>query len=227
MRDGRPWCGEAPPCACYRFSTDRKGAHPANHLADHTGTVHADGLAGFNGLFGEGKADQQACMVHVRRKFVEGFGRTGAAIAKGTIRQTAVPYAVEGEAGGKSPEERVALRQARAKPVFDELEAWLQARLPGSRAGTGWQGPFIRHAQNRMPKARACLGDGWLELDNNICERSVRPIAPGRRNCLFTGSVGGGLAAAIACTPIETARMNGVDPEALAHMGARTPARSN
>ncbi len=65
-----------------------------------------------------------------------------------------------------------------------------------------------------MPEARAYLGDGRLELDNNICERSIRPVAPGRKNCLFPGSVGGGEAAAIACALIETAEMNNVDPEA-------------
>ena len=52
------------------------------------------------------------------------------------------------------------------------------------------------------------------ELDNNICERSIRPIAFGRKNYLFMGSIGGGKAAAIAYTLIETAKMNNVDPEA-------------
>ena len=65
-----------------------------------------------------------------------------------------------------------------------------------------------------MPEARAYLGDGRLKLDNNICERSIRPVAPGRKNCLFPGSVGGGEAAAIAYALIETAEMNNVDPEA-------------
>ena len=67
---------------------------------------------------------------------------------------------------------------------------------------------------NRMPKARPCLGDGQLELDNNICERSIRPIALGRKNDLFMGAIGGGKAAAIAYPLTETARMNKVDPEA-------------
>ena len=61
----------------------------------------------------------------------------------------------------------------------------------------------------------ACLSRRrTLELDNNICERSIRPVAPGRKNCLFLGSVGGGEAAAIAYALIETAKMNNVDPEA-------------
>ena len=65
-----------------------------------------------------------------------------------------------------------------------------------------------------MPKTRPYLENGQLELDNNICERSIRPIALGRKNYLFMGSVGGGRAAANAYTLIETARMNDVNPEA-------------
>ena len=64
---------------------DRKGQHPSAHLSGDTGTVHADGLTGFNGLFGEGLATGQACMVHVRRKFVEVFERDGSVIARGAI----------------------------------------------------------------------------------------------------------------------------------------------
>ena len=65
-----------------------------------------------------------------------------------------------------------------------------------------------------MPKARPYLENGQLELDNNICERSIRPLTLGRKNYLFMGSKGGGKAAAIAYTLVETARMNGVNPEA-------------
>lgn len=213
VRDERPWGGDGPACAWYQFSTDRKGEHPANHLSGYTGTVHADGFAGFNGLFRKDKAGEQACMVHVRRKFVDELERTGADIAKHTITQIAELYAVEKDARGKTPQERVALRQEKAKPIFDELEAWLQAQLP-KISGKTKLAQAIRYALSRMPKARAYLSDGRLELDNNICERSIRPIALGRKNYLFMGSVGGGKAAAIAYTLIETAKMNGVDPEA-------------
>ena len=213
VRDERPWCGAAPPCAWYQFSVDRKGEHPCNHLAGYTGTVHADGFAGFNGLFGKGKADEQACMVHVRRKFVDEVERTGSPIAQQAIKQIAQLYAVEKEARGKYPQERVTLRQAKAKPVFDALELWLQAQLR-KISGKTKLAEAIRYALNRMPKARGYLDDGQLELDNNTCERSIRPIALGRKNYLFMGSIGGGKAAAIAYTLIETAKMNDVDPEA-------------
>ena len=99
------------------------------------------------------------------------------------------------------------------KPIFDALETWLAAQLP-KISGKTKLAEAIRYALGRLPKARAYLSDGQLEPDNNICERSIRPVALGRKNYLFMGSVGGGKAAAIAYTLIETAKMNGVDPEA-------------
>ena len=68
--------------------------------------------------------------------------------------------------------------------------------------------------QARMAKGKAYLSDGRLEIDNNICENKIRPVAVGRKNYLFVGSQGGGKAAAVGYTLIETARMNGVNPEA-------------
>ena len=65
-----------------------------------------------------------------------------------------------------------------------------------------------------MPKARLYLDNGLLELGNNICERSIRPLTLGRKNYLFMGSEGDGKAAAIAYTLIETARMSSLNPEA-------------
>ncbi|MBY6163771.1 IS66 family transposase [Mameliella alba] len=213
VRDERPRCGQAPPCAWYQFSVDRKGKHPAAHLASYKGTVHADGFTGFNGLFGEGLASEQACMVHVRRKFVDVFERNGSTIARETIERIAGLYAVEKEARHKSPDERVALRQTKAKPIFDELGIWLKSQL-SKISGKTKLAEAIRYALSRMPKARAYLEDGRLEPDNNICERSIRPLTLGRKNYLFMGSEGCGKAAAIAYTLIETARMNRVDPEA-------------
>jgi hypothetical protein len=106
VRDERPWCGQAPPCAWYQFSVDRKGKHPVSHLSGYKGVVHADGYTGFNGLFGNDKASEQACMVHVRRKFIEIFEREGSAIAEEAIKRIAALYAVEKEARYKPAEER-------------------------------------------------------------------------------------------------------------------------
>ncbi|WP_050520147.1 IS66 family transposase [Pseudorhodobacter antarcticus] len=172
-----------------------------------------DGFTGFNGLFGTDRASEQACMVHVRRTFVDIYESEGSAIAKEAIKRIATLYAVEKEARYKPAEERMALRQTMAKPVFDDLEKWLSLQLR-KISGKSNVAAAIRYALGRIPKARAYLDDGKLELDNNICERSIRPVTLGRKNYLFMGSKGGGDAAAIAYTLIETCRMNKVDPEA-------------
>jgi len=213
VRDERPWCGQVPPCVWYQFSVDRKGEHPSSHLKGYKGVVHADGFTGFNGLFGTDRASEQACMVHVRRKFVDIYESEGSAIAEEVIKRIAALYAVEKEARYKPVEERVALRQAKAQPVFDDLEEWLSLQLP-KISGKSNLAAAIRYALGRMPRARPYIGNGKLELDNNICERSIRPVTLGRKNYLFMGSKGGGDAAAIAYTLIETCRMNSVDPEA-------------
>ncbi|OED49358.1 transposase [Rhodobacteraceae bacterium (ex Bugula neritina AB1)] len=213
VRDERPWAGQSPPCAWYQFTIDRKGEHPVSHLSGYKGWVHADGYSGFNGLFGKNKAGEMACMAHVRRKFVDVFASQGNAIAGEAIRRIAELYAVEKEARGKPPAERVALRQAKAQPVFDDLEAWLHAQLP-KISGKSPLAQAIRYALGRMPKARPYLDNGHLELDNNSAERAVKPVAIGRKNWMFAGSEGGGKAMAIAFTLIETAKMNGVDPQA-------------
>ena len=213
VRDERPWSGSSPPCAWYQFTIDRKGEHPVSHLAGFKGWVHADGYSGFNGVFGDDKADEMACMAHVRRKFVDVFASQGNAIAEEAIRRIAELYAVEKETRGKSPDARVALRQARAKHIFDDLEAWLHAQLP-KISGKSPLAQAIRYALGRMPKARAYLENGHLEVDNNTAERAVKPVAIGRKNWMFAGSEGGGKAMAIAYTLIETAKLNDVDPQA-------------
>ena len=152
-------------------------------------------------------------MLFRSRKFVDVFASQGNAIAEEAIRRIAELYAVEKEARGKSPDARIALRQARAKPIFDDLEAWLHAQMP-KISGKSPLAQAIRYALGRIPKARAYLENGHLELDNNTAERAVKPVAIGRKNWLFAGSEGGGKAMAIAFTLIETAKLNNVDPQA-------------
>jgi len=213
VRDERPWAGQSPPCAWYQFTIDRKGQHPVSHLSGYKGWVHADGYSGFNGVFGSDKAREMACMAHVRRKFVDVHAAQGSAIAEEAIRRIAKLYGVEKEARSKLPEERVAIRQAQAKPIFDDLEAWLHVQLP-KISGKSPLAQAIRYALGRLPKARGYLDHGSIELDNNTAERAVKPVAIGRKNWMFAGSPRGGKAMAIAYTLIETAKLNKVDPQA-------------
>jgi transposase len=222
-RDERPWGSAAPPAAWYRFSGDRKGQHPKDHLARFRGWMHADGYAGFEDLYRSDAIREVACMAHVRRKFVDVHRSQGSPIAEEAIRRIAQLYAVEKEARGSPPERRAALRQAQAAPVFNDLEAWLTQQLTRVSAKSPLAAA-IRYAKTRMERMRPYLAHGILELDNNAAERGMRAIALGRKNYLFVGSEAGGKAAAIAYTLIETAKLNGVDPNAwLADTLARIP----
>jgi transposase len=213
VRDERPWLGPAPPAARYRFTVDRKGEHPARHLQGFRGWMHADGYSGFNELFRAGGVREVACLAHIRRKFVDVFQAEGSVVAEEALKRIAGLYAVEKEGRGRLPDERVRLRQTRAKPLLDDLEIWLQAQLPRI-SGKSELAKAIRYALARMRKLRPYLEHGCLEADNNAAERAMKPIALGRKNYLFVGSAGGGRSAAIAYTLIETAKLNGVDPQA-------------
>jgi transposase len=213
VRDERPWAGEAHPAAWYQFSSDRKGARPNTHLTNYTGWMHADGYAGFNELYRRGDVQEVACMAHIRRKFVDIHKAQGSAIAQEAIKRISQLYGVEKKVRGQPPDERVKARQRESKPVFDDLQTWLHAQLTRLSGKSPLAGA-IRYALTRMKKLRPWLDHGFLELDNNTAERSMRCVALGRKNYLFMGSEGGGKSAAIAYTLIETAKLNGVDPQA-------------
>ncbi len=213
VRDERPWASEAPPAAFYRFSRDRKGERPAEHLKDYTGWMHADGYSGFNALFRSGRIHEVACMAHIRRKLVDVFKSQGSVIAEEAIKRIAALYGIEKEVRGQSPEYRAAIRQEKAKPLLDDLEHWLGGQLP-KISGKSELAKAIRYALTRIKKLRPYIDHGILEIDNNSAERSMRCVALGRKNYLFMGSERGGKSAAIAYSLIETAKLNGVDPQA-------------
>ena len=211
-RDERPWAGDASPAAWYQFSVDRKGIRTIGHLKDYTGWMHADGYAGFEELYRSGRIHEVACMAHIRRKFVDVQQSQGSAIAEEAIRRIAELYAVEKQARGSPPDERVRLRQAKAKQVLDDPDTWLGAQLTRISGKTPLA-QAIRYAITRIKRLRPYLDHGLLEIDNNTAERGMRAIAIGRKNWLFAGSGRGGRSAAIAYTLIETAKLNGVDPQ--------------
>jgi len=219
-RDERPWNNDAKPAAWYQFTPDRKGKWPTRHLEDFEGWMHADGYAGYNELY-QGRIMEMACMAHIRRKFFDVHKAQGSAIAEQALARIGKLYKIEEEARGKTPEQRKDIRQAKANPIFDDLENWLHKQL-ARISGKSPLAAAIRYAITRMKHSRHYLDNGILEIDNNTAERAMRPITLGRKNYLFMGSNQGGNAAAIAYTLIETAKLNDVDPQAwLTHVLTR------
>lgn len=213
VRDEVAWGSTSPAAVWYQFSTSRSAEHPSNHLESFEGFAHSDAYAGYNDAYSTGRIKQMACMVHIRREFYNLFESAKLPVAGEAVARIKKLYDVEKLARFKTPEERVALRQEYAKPIFDDLEVWLMEQL-GKISKKTPLAKAIKYALTRLPKARLYLDYGFLELDNNTAERAIRPVTLGRKNFMFMGSETGGHSAAIAYTLIETAKMNKVNPEA-------------
>jgi len=218
LRDERPFGGRAPPAVVYRYSPDRKGEHPRAQLADFHGFLQADGYSGFGALYETAggqpaSVTEVACWAHVRRYFYDIHVATNAPIAGEALQRIGQLFDVERAAIGRAPEQRRLLRKSAARPVMDGLAAFLDASLT-QISGRSELAKAIRYARSRWTALTRYLDDGTLEISNNAAERAIRPLALGRKNYLFAGSDAGGERAAAAYTLIETAKLNGLDPEA-------------
>lgn len=212
VRDGRPHGDERPPAAAYFYSPDRKGEHPQLHLKSFKGILHADGYAGFNAVFDGGLVTEAACWAHVRRKFFDEH-QAGSPLAKEALDRIGALYGIEVGIRGRPPDERRRLRDDHAKPLLAGLKAWLDATLP-KLSGKSDLAKAMRYTMGRWDALTRYLHDGRIEIDNNAAERSIRGVALGRKNYLFAGSDAGGERAAAIYSLIETAKLNGLDPEA-------------
>jgi transposase len=218
VRDERPHGGAAPPAAFYRYSPDRKGERPREHLKGFAGFLHADGYAGFDGLYapapdGTVRIHEVGCWAHARRKFHDVFQATASPIAKQALERIAALYAIEAEIRGRAPEARREARQARAGPQLADLKTWFETTAARLSAKSELA-QAIRYAFARWTALTRYRDDGRLEIDNNAAERALRGVALGRKNYLFAGSDKGGERAAAIYSLTETATLNGLDPEA-------------
>lgn len=227
VRDDRPFGGPKPPAAAYFYSPDCSGAHAETWLGDFYGIVQADAFSGFGRLYEPGRKPgpirEAACCAHARRKFFELAELRKAPIAIEAVTRIDAIFAIERAANGLASDERCAHRRARSAAPVADLEVWLRenrARL-SAKAPTA---AAIDYLLKRWTAFTRFLDDGRICLSNNAAERSIRPIAVGRRNWTFAGSDAGGHRTAALYTLIETAKLNGIDPQAwLADVLARLP----
>jgi hypothetical protein len=212
--DDRPWRGPAPPAVAYVFAGGRGKKEIAAQLATFSGTLQVDGYGAYKALAkGAAGAIQLAfCLTHARRKFVAVFKSTKSPFAQEVVERIAAVYAIEKTIRGLAADQRRAARQAETKPLMTALKA----RLDETRDGLSIQSTLteaINYTLNHWAGLIQFLDDGRLEPDTNIVERSIRPIAIGRRNSLFCGDEGGGETWAILSSLINTCKLNEIDPE--------------
>ena len=212
VRDDRPAASPDPPAVLFRYSPDRKGERPKAHLAPFTGVLQADAYAGFDRLYGE-RIQEAACWAHVRRKFYEIHVAHASPIAAEALDRIGRLYGIEAEIRGRLPDERAAVRQARAGAELEALHAWLHT-IVAKLSKKSELALAIRYALSRWSALTRYRDDGRLEIDNNAAERALRAVALGRKNWLFAGSDEGGERAAAIYSLLGTAKLNDLDPEA-------------
>lgn len=210
-RDDRPWSGGDPPGVAYVYAADRKAERPIAHLKGFTGILQVDGYGGYNALARQADVRLAFCWSHVRRKFHELATPGPAPIASEALTRIAALYRIEGEIRGRSAEERRMARQARSRPLVEALEPWLRAKLQLISQKTKLA-EAIRYALSRWQGLCLFLDDGRVEIDNNVVERAIRPLALTRKNALFAGSDGGAEHWAVIASLIETCKLIGVEP---------------
>jgi transposase len=213
VRDDRASGSTAARAVWFAYSPDRKGEHPQQHLREFAGILQADGYAGFNQLYENGRIQEAACWAHARRKFYELMEAHKSPVATEAVERIGALYGIENEIRGRSPDERCEVRQARSRPLLNSMREWLEASLAklSKKSDTS---AAIRYALARWDALVRFCDDGRVEIDNNAAERALRTVAIGRKNYLFAGSDRGGERAATFYSLIGTAKLNGLDPEA-------------
>src|ERR1039457_2576824 len=212
VRDDRPAGEDTAPAVWFAYSEDRKGEIPRQHLRNFKGGLQADAYAGFHHLYGDGASYEVACWAHARRKFHEIHVIHASPTTTEALARIGALYAIEEEVRGKPADLRLSVRQARARPLLDDLRKWMEKALHSLSAKSETAGA-IRYALSRWRALTRYTEDGLLEIDNSAAERALRAVALGRKNYLFAGSDCGGERAATMYSLIGSAKLNGLDPE--------------
>lgn len=216
-RDARPYGGDDPPAVAYVYEPSRAKNAAREVMSGFSGVLQTDGYAGYNGLTEPGRnggpVTLSYCLVHARRKFYKFAENNVSPIAEEALRWFAKFYEMEAEARGRPPEERCAIRQAKAAPLLPEFKTWLEKSLT-QVSGKSKLADAIRYTLKRWDGLFLYLGDGRLEADNNIVENAIRPLALGRKNALFSGHDEGAANWARIASLIETCKLNDVNSQA-------------
>ena len=166
-------------------------------------------------------------MAHARRKFFDLHAASQSPVAAQALEYIGGLYVIERQIKDLSVEERLAQRQHTAKPLADTYHAWLLAQRQKVPEGSG-TARALDYSLKRWVALTRYLDDGMLPIDNNRIEQQIRPIAVGRNNWLFAGSLRAGKRAAAVMSLVQSAKLNGHDPYAyLRDVLTRLPTHPN
>jgi transposase len=201
----------------FDFADSRAGKHALAFLRHPgergwRGTLTCDDFKGYDALFARG-VTESGCLAHARRKFFDLYANHKSQIAEQALKYFIQLYEVEREVKDLDAEPRRLIRKEKAKPVADALHAWMMAQRQLVPDGTATANA-LDYSLKRWKALTHYLDDGTVPIDNNWVENQIRPIALGRANWLFAGSLRAGQRAAAVMSLVHSARINGHDPYA-------------
>ena len=207
------------PVILFNYDPSRSGKVAWRLTEDFKGYLQSDGFSGYDAVGRREGVVHVGCLAHARRKFDEALkaqraGDRGGLAAEGlTLIQRIYRIEKAAREAALTPEQRKQLRDERARPVWDELRRWLDAKR-GHAPPQMLIGKAMTYLDNQWPQLIRVLNDGRLEVDNNRCENALRPFVLGRKAWLFSDTPAGAEASARLYGLIETAKANGCEPYA-------------
>jgi hypothetical protein len=211
---GRMWVYIGGGHFVYEYTPTRAGANPSRFLAGFTGTLQADGYAGYNEVAERSSVVRAGCHAYARRYF-----------------EKALPYFPEAEEmllfyrslfeieralteRGTTPTQRLEARQELSRPLRSKMKAWMEDRIKSGRVlPQSTLGKAIDYALGRWETLETFLKDPSLPLTNNISERAMRGVVLGRNNYLFFGSEKAAGQGAVFYSLLHSCVCLGINPE--------------
>ncbi|MEM7504832.1 MAG: IS66 family transposase [Pseudomonadota bacterium] len=230
-------CDPERPIVLFDYDPSRSGRVPMRLFGEYDGVLVTDGYEGYTAVCRANGIIQAGCWAHGRRRFDEVLKASGlntrkapkgkpppkARRAAKALRWMKTLFAIEHAIREHGPQARYEARQARSRPVIDELRQWLDETLPTVPPNSAL-GRALGYLDSQWPRLVRYLDDGRIEMTNNRAENAIRPFVLGRKNWLFSATTAGAKASANLYSVIETAKACDLEPYAyLRHLLTHLP----
>lgn len=197
----------------FEYNPSREHVAPLTFLQNYNGVLQTDGYSAYETLAAKQNTIIPAgCMAHARRKFFDAQDNNKEK-ATWMLDKMQLLYETERKAREEklTHEQRLELRKQKSVPIIVEIKKWLDEQIitvtPKSPIGQA-----MAYTKSRWEKLIAFTSNGQIEIDNNLVENAIRPIALGRKNYLFAGSHEAAQRGAIIYSFIACCKLNGIDP---------------
>ena len=201
------------PAVVYDYQKTRHGEFAKDFLNGFQGVLQTDGYSGYHCVTSQKGVTAMGCWAHARRKFHDVYTLAKQeGIASKALEMIGKLYTIEAEIKDQSIDIKLKTRQEKSTPILDAFYQWLNEIKPNVQPKGGLD-KAIGYALNQKEQLMYYVKDGRVDIDNNKAERHIKPFAVGRKNWLFMGSPDGARAGATLLSLIETAKLNGLNPE--------------